>query len=571
MSERQLNDNIQIQWSIKWKLVLGMTILIVTLTLILTSSQISSQKAVLEGELEKRIALMRENLVGRGKSFIMTLVQQIENDIAAFNFSGLQEKIEAGVQTNKEIKYIILVDVDGTAFIHTEHPNLVQTHLDNPRNDFALRQTDVTEAEWSEEGEAVIEIDSPIQFSMQPWGALRLVYTLEHLDAEITHSKAQIKKQIESMVYNSILFSLGFLLLSFLMVFVLSIQLSKPLIQLTRAAKSLSKGNFTISSDLRTNSHDEIGVLARSFIQMSQDLKLSYEQLEEYSRTLEQKVKERTRELQASLLDVENANKKIMQSIQYARLIQHALLPSEESRKRCLPDSFFLWMPRDIVGGDMFFMEELEDGFILAAIDCTGHGVPGAFMTMIASSSLTRIIRDDGCTNPGDILTRLSYTIKNLFRQNQASTLSDNGLDAAVCRIYPAEKRLSFAGARLPLFIRQQGTVRIIPGERQSVGYQRCDPDFQFSNQQIEIERDMSFYLATDGYIDQLGRPRRIRFGTRRFKKLLREQSGQAFPLQQEVLLQAFHKHKGESERQDDVTVVGFDFRHLFKEDSDHA
>ena len=568
MSEQQVYDTIQIHWSIKWKLMLGMTVLIVSLTLILTTIQISSQKAVLEGELEKRIALMRENLIERGKSFIITLDQQIENDIAAFNFSGLLEKVEASVQTVEEIKYVILLDASGTVYIHTEHPELVQTELDlnNPRNIFALQQQEVKEAEWTEDGEAVIEIDSPIQISMQPWGALRLVYSLDHLEKEIIRSQAQIKKQTEGMIYNSILFAFGFLLVSFFLVFVLSTQLSKPLILLTQAARSLSKGNFAVSSTVRVNSRDEIGVLAQSFIQMSHDLKLSYDKLEEYSRTLEQKVEERTKELQASLLEVETANKKVMQSIEYAKLIQHALLPSKESRKRCLPNSFFLWIPRDVVGGDMFFMEELEDGgFILAIIDCTGHSVPGAFMTMIASTSLTRIIRDNGCTNPDKILARLNCEIKDLFHQNYASTLADNGLDAAICTVNPVERRLTFAGARLPLFIRQGGRIRVIRGDRESVGYQRSDADYQFSSRLIIIERDMSFYLATDGYIDQLGGPERTRLGTRRFKQLLQKQEGTAFPIQQELLLKAFNRHRGNNERQDDVTVVGFDFKHLFE------
>ena len=563
-----MNDTIQIQWSIKWKLMLGMTVLIVTLTLILTTIQISSQKSVLEGELEKRIALMRENLVERGKSFIITLDQQVENDIASFNFSGLLERVEESVETVDEIKYVILLDAAGTVYIHTDHPELVQTQIDpsNPRASFALRQTDVTEAEWTEEGKTVIEIDSPIQISMQPWGALRLVYTLEHLDAEISRSKAQIRKQTEGMVYNSILFALGFLLVSFFLAFVLSTQVSRPLIQLTQAARSLSKGNFAVSDKLGVSSRDEIGVLGQSFIQMSRDLKLSYDKLEEYSRTLEQKVSERTQELQASLLEVESANKKIMQSIQYARLIQYALLPAKEDRTRRLPNSFFLWSPRDMVGGDMFFMEDLESGaFILAVIDCTGHSVPGAFMTMIASSSLTRIIRDDGCTNPGNILTRLNCTIKDLFHQNPSSALADNGLDAAVCQINPSKKTLSFAGARLPLFIKQQSSIRVIKGDRESVGYQRCDPEYQFSSRLVMIEEDMSFYLATDGYIDQLGGPNRTRLGTRRFKELLQGQNDKAFFMQEEALLQAFSAHQGGNERQDDVTVVGFDFRHLFE------
>lgn len=187
-------------------------------------------------------------------------------------------------------------------------------------------------------------------------------------------------------------------------------------------------------------------------------------------------------------------------------------------------------------------------------------------MTMIASSSLTRIIRDDGCTDPGEILAQLNKIIQGLFHQNHGSALSDNGLDAAVCTVNSAEKRLIFAGARMPLFIRCQDCIKVIKGDRESVGYQRSETEYQYSSHSISLCRDMSFYLATDGYIDQLSSSGKMRLGTRRFKQLLREQEGRLFPIQQELLLKAFHRHKGSHEQQDDVTVVGFNLEHLLKE-----
>jgi serine phosphatase RsbU (regulator of sigma subunit) len=120
---------------------------------------------------------------------------------------------------------------------------------------------------------------------------------------------------------------------------------------------------------------------------MSQKLKASYQQLEEYNRTLEQKVQERTQELNASLLNIEKANQKIMESLQYAKVIQRSLFPNQAQLKTYLPESFFLWMPRDVVGGDIFYTECLGDRVVVVVMDCTGHGVPGAFMTMIATSA----------------------------------------------------------------------------------------------------------------------------------------------------------------------------------------
>ena len=563
MSRSEIKEPIRIGWSIKWKLMLIMTLLVVGLMLILTYVQISSQKAVLEGELEKRITLMRENLIERGKSFITTLVQQVENDIAAFNFSDLMQAINEGVEYNEEIKYALLVDTSSIVYIHTLQPELVQEELHSERNQQALGQKEVTVFEYQEADGAVIEIVSPIQISTEPWGVLRLVYTLKQLQEEISFSQTQISRQINKIVYNSILTSAGFIVVAFLLVFLLSTRFSKPLIQLTQAARNLSKGDFAISTELRSNTKDEIGVLANSFIEMSQELKISYEKLEEYSRTLEQKVEERTKELHESLHKVEQANNKIMQSIQYARLIQYALLPNQKEVQNRLPHSFFLWMPRDVVGGDMFFMEFLEDSFILAVIDCTGHGVPGAFMTMLASSALTRIIRDDGCTDPGEILKRLNFTIKTLLHQNQTSRFSDNGLDAAICFVQPKDQTLVFSGAKLSLFFIRNGDVHVVKGDKYSIGYQRSDLNFSFKNHPITIEKNMTFYLSTDGYIDQLGGTKNSRFGHKRFKNLLRDTSDKSFGQQQDILLQVFNEYKGRNERQDDVTVVGFGFKNI--------
>jgi len=150
---------------------------------------------------------------------------------------------------------------------------------------------------YKDDDESVIEIAHPIQISTQPWGVLRLIYTLSQLDKEIEASQKQIQQEIGKMVYKSIWTALGFLMVSFVIVYLMSSRLSNPLINLTQSARRLSKGDFSVSSNIHIQSKDEIGVLAASFIQMSYELKDSYEKLEEYSRTLEQRVAERTREL----------------------------------------------------------------------------------------------------------------------------------------------------------------------------------------------------------------------------------------------------------------------------------
>ncbi len=268
-------------------------------------------------------------------------------------------------------------------------------------------------------------------------------------------------------------------------------------------------------------------------------------------RTLEQKVEERTAQLAA-------ANKKVMDSILYAQIIQSSLLPNQDKVKTYLPNSFFLWMPRDIVGGDIYYTESFEDGFLVAIIDCTGHGVPGAFMTMVSSTSLRQITRAENCHNPADILKRLNFMVKTSLQQDTDYARSDDGLDAAVCWINPQEKTLLFAGAKQALYYIDNEKLEIINGDKQSLGYKKSNVDFTFTTHTVNIEEGMSFYLTTDGFLDQLGGAKRFPFGKKRFKKLLMDNYYLSFEEQSDKMIQAFKEYKGENDRQDDVTVLGF-------------
>jgi len=254
----------------------------------------------------------------------------------------------------------------------------------------------------------------------------------------------------------------------------------------------------------------------------------------------------------------EAVNKVMMDSIQYAKIIQTSLLPNIADVKTYLPNSFFLWLPRNVVGGDIIYMDSFEDGFLLAVIDCTGHGVPGAFMTMVASTSLRRITQDEKCYEPAKILKRLNMMVKTSLQQDTEHAHSDDGLDAAICCIKPKEKTLHFAGAKLPLYYNKEEQLNIIIGDRQSLGYKNSNLEFEFSTRTVKIEAGMSFYLSTDGFIDQLGGDKRFPFGNKRFRMLLQEIRHLSFEEQSKKMMQAFKEYQGDNDRQDDVTVVGF-------------
>lgn len=256
----------------------------------------------------------------------------------------------------------------------------------------------------------------------------------------------------------------------------------------------------------------------------------------------------------------EEANRKIMESLNYAKRIQRSLLASPEEIKIWLPDSLFMWEPRDVVGGDIYYAESFDDGFILAAFDCTGHGIPGAFMTMIAISAIRRIIKDEMRRNPSEILTRINHIVKMTLQQDKEYTTSDDGMDVGIVRMCESalSPELIFAGAKIPLYYTKGGKLHIIKGDRQSIGYKRSNVDFRFTNHVIPVEPGMNFYMATDGLTDQLGDRDSRKFGSVCFKKLLSTFGDQPFETQEKLLYDAFKQFEGENDRLDDVTVIGF-------------
>jgi len=283
-----------VQWSIKLKAMTFLSILMICLISILTTIHLTEQKRMLERELEKRIFILKENLFERGKSFIVNLAGQIENEIAAYNFSGAVETVKNAARTNQDIQYALLVDASGQIFVHTQKPELMQKRMMEKNRLTAIRQMGITRTEYREEGDSVIQIAAPLQISTSPWGEIQLVYTTKYLEQEIALSKIQIRKQIRHLIKNTILTSAGLMLVIIVMFYFLVSKLLSPIIDLTHFARRLSQGDFSSSDDFRIHSKDEVGILAAAFMEMKKELRLSYEKLTESNRTLEQKVRERT-------------------------------------------------------------------------------------------------------------------------------------------------------------------------------------------------------------------------------------------------------------------------------------
>ena len=265
------------------------------------------------------------------------------------------------------------------------------------------------------------------------------------------------------------------------------------------------------------------------------------------------------KQVAARTLELEQKNVKIMDSIDYAQRLQESILPAQTDLAAMFADYFVFWQPRDQVGGDFYWIRRIDENRgLIAVIDCTGHGVPGAFMTMAVNSiidNITTTVNDD----PATILTELNRRVKETLHRSDPRGLADDGLDIGLC-YWEDGRRIVFAGAKISLFINRMGHVQLIRGNNKSLGYRRSKPDLSFSNNEWLLEAGDVLYLTSDGFIDQNGGDRDYPFGRKRFIDTLSGLSGQSLSQQRDGLIAAWQSYMGEEMQRDDVTVFGFTF-----------
>lgn len=265
--------------------------------------------------------------------------------------------------------------------------------------------------------------------------------------------------------------------------------------------------------------------------------------------------------------DLKVSKAKITSSINYARRIQSTLLPSKEELVEALgPNHFVSLYPRDIVSGDFYWVATASDGSsILVLSDCTGHGVPGAFMSALGISLLARAVYTEHKTSPAAILDSVKGWIEEMLRQeggiNRRSNSSMEGMDTAVITINPEKTELRFAGAKQPLYIlRPNQDIEVIKGTNLSVGGNILQRISQFKEHVIPIEKGMQVFLSSDGYLDQFDFTNRRKFSRKRFVKLLQSIRSYSVPQQADEIDQTLQRWKGTSPQIDDISVVGLHF-----------
>lgn len=279
-------------------------------------------------------------------------------------------------------------------------------------------------------------------------------------------------------------------------------------------------------------------------------------QLAKEKKVLEEKVEERTIELKGANAQLSVAYTEIKDSINYAKRIQQSILPLETEIRQELPDHFILFKPRDVVSGDFYWFYKKNDRIYIAACDCTGHGVPGAFMSIIGSSLLNEVMNETDLSEPADIMNHLREKIIYVLKQQTSEIESKDGMDMVLCCIDKKNNLVTFAGANNPLYFIRDGALQEFKGNKQPVGVYG-DVLKPFTNQELKVQKGDVFYIFTDGFPDQFGGEQGKKFMYKRFKEVLAEQHRLPMNDQKTVLDAAFNDWKAGHYQVDDVLVIG--------------
>jgi len=270
--------------------------------------------------------------------------------------------------------------------------------------------------------------------------------------------------------------------------------------------------------------------------------------------------------LEASSNELRKKNKNIVDSINYAKRIQNAVIPSTETFNRTLPDSFVFYQPKDIVSGDFYWVKELrttpaepllgEKLVVFCVADCTGHGVPGAFMSLIGLKILNQSVSQRTINSPADALDYLSNEIYNTVNQqdNNSSIIRD-GMDLALCAINYEKLELTFSGAKNPVYIIRDQQLIELKGDKKPIG--SYPSNTSFTNHHYQLQKNDMIYIFSDGYVDQFGGPQGRKFMYKPFKKLLSSIAPLPIKDQQNTIQSRFYEWKGNIEQLDDVCVIG--------------
>ena len=270
---------------------------------------------------------------------------------------------------------------------------------------------------------------------------------------------------------------------------------------------------------------------------------------------LEEKVLSRTKALT-------EANQLITKSVDSASMIQNAILPKFDYQEHGFDELKYLWMPRDVVGGDFYWVGKKGNWTCLMVADCTGHGIPGAFMTLISTTLLNRVKEIVDLSKPDQILDSLDFLLEETLKFDE-NTGTEFGLDGGVCCFSQKDKILRFAGAKMNLYYKVENEICELKGNKKSLGYVTKPHPQTFDIHDVSLKNNPTFYMFSDGITDQIGGPKKIMYGKKRiFRKITETES---LDLTIQNISQDFDQYQGENKRRDDISLFGFRVNNLMQ------
>lgn len=260
--------------------------------------------------------------------------------------------------------------------------------------------------------------------------------------------------------------------------------------------------------------------------------------------------------------EVKEKNAKITDSINYAFRLQNAILPSQRLIKQSFPDSFMFYLPRDIVSGDFPWLYEKDDDIYIAAIDCTGHGVPGAMLSLIGYFIMNQIVSQPGILNPGEILTQLHKGVQQTLRQDKEGASARDGMDVALCKINIKDMELQFSGAHRPLYHVRNGELSEYKGTRSAIGGipKEGKPEPNFENHIVKLEKEDCVYFFSDGLPDQFGGPEGRKYFPKRIREHVIENKDMPMNQMYNLFKKDYQEWLGDGTPIDDVLLIGIRF-----------
>lgn len=349
---------------------------------------------------------------------------------------------------------------------------------------------------------------------------------------------------------------------------------------------NLLESDFLSHNAIKMGSAGEVIFLSLAMVSRYREIQLekeeakkqAFENLEKLNKVtleqnmiLEKQVKERTAEIQRKSEELKEKNTEIIDSITYAKRTQEAILPPDSFIRSLLPKAFIFYQPKDIVAGDFYWLEETEDYIFFAAADCTGHGVPGAMVSVVCHNALNRSVREYGLSNPGEILDCTALIVDETFEKSEQDV--KDGMDISLCALHKSTQEISWAGANNPIWIISSDTDKTnieislseeeinlfeIKADKQPIG--RYPNREKYTTHQIKPSNGDTVYLFSDGFPDQFGGENGKKYKTKNFKRFLLSIQSHDIDAQADLLRDELRKWQGNLEQLDDVCVIGLKF-----------